>query len=505
MKRPAIFFGLALLSLSLLGVSSAGTLLIAGSFDPSFGSGGVVTHSLGAGEYPSIDGVAVQPDGKIVVAGGSVPGDHGLLLARYLPNGSADPSFGRGGFVETKFTYWAFAAAVALQPDGKIVVAGGSYQGNSNYESEFTLARYNPDGSLDTSFGAGGITNTPIPEVVGPPGSGAQAVAVAVLPGGEILVGGWSEWGGSVAPSASFDLIKYEENGQPDPAFGDGGIVQTQFDGDDYLSGIIALPDGKIVASGTGAGGGVHGQPPIETMALARYESDGSLDPGFGDSGEETTARKLHYDGGPAALQGAKLVVAGAARATSGSAFFPVVGRFTASGRLDSSFGLHGFVQIKRATGIPSAVLTQADGSILVAVNNRGYYQQGDGAIVRLSRNGRLDTSFGRGGIVRIPDEVSALALQTDRKVLVGGGSGNAWTLDRVLGGHNCVVPDLRGKTVSKARALLRASYCGAGLVTKRFSNKIARARVISTAPKSGDRLPRGAKVDLTISKGKRH
>jgi len=120
-KRPAILFGLTFLTLSLLGVSSAANLPLAGSLDPSFGSGGVVTHSLGSGEDPFIGGILVQPDGKIVVAGGSTPGDHGLLLARYLPDGSPDPSFGDGGYVETQVGEWAFAESLALHPDGKIV------------------------------------------------------------------------------------------------------------------------------------------------------------------------------------------------------------------------------------------------------------------------------------------------------------------------------------------------------------------------------------------------
>jgi uncharacterized delta-60 repeat protein len=501
-KCFAISFGMAFLAFGLLGVSWAANLPLAGDLDPSFGSGGLVTHTLGSGESPSISGIAVQPDGKIVVAGASSPGDHGFLLTRYLPDGSLDPSFGDAGYIETKFTYWALAGAVALQPDGKIVVAGKSFQGDDNYDSEFTLARYEQDGSVDTSFGTGGITNTPIPEVIGQPGSAAGADALAVLPGGKILAGGWSRWGGITAPAGSFDLIEYSSIGRPDPAFGEGGIVQTQFKGDDYLSGIAVLPDGEIVATGTGGAGGVHGVPEVDTMALARYEPDGSLDAGFGKSGKVTTAPKLHYRGGPATLQGAKIVVAG--YADSGSDFFPVVGRFMEGGRLDSSFGAQGFVEIRRVTGQPTAVLTQADGKILVAVDNRGSDQQGDGAVVRLRRNGRLDTSFGRGGIVRISDEVSALALQMDQKILLGGGSGNAWTLERVLGGNNCVVPGLRGKTISKASSQLKTSHCSTGHVSKRFSSKVARGRVISTAPLRGDRLPGGTQVDLFVSKGKR-
>jgi uncharacterized delta-60 repeat protein len=183
-KRLAVFLGLALLALSLLGVSSAAALPLAGDLDPSFGNGGVVTANA-----EGIGGITLQPDGKIVVAGTS----NGLefRLTRYLPDGSADPSFGDRGSVETQVGQWAFASAIALQPDGKIVVAGGSYQGGDNaplVREEFTLARYNPAGSLDASFGTDGITNTVIPEQQPPdacfPGSQASADALVILPGG---------------------------------------------------------------------------------------------------------------------------------------------------------------------------------------------------------------------------------------------------------------------------------------------------------------------------------
>lgn len=513
MKRLGSLFGLVLLSLGLLGVSSAANAQLAGNLDPSFGSGEIVAHGLGSGEYPSIGGIAVQPDGKIVVAGGSTPGDHGLLLARYLPDGSPDPSFGDRGYVETHFTYWAFAHAVALQPDGKIIVAGGSYPGDDTVLSEFTLARYNPDGSLDTSFGVGGITNTVIPKSPSASESDAGASALAVLPNGEILVGGSSEWGGPTDPSGSFALAEYRASGSLDPTFGDGGIVQTQFYGDDYLGGIAVQPDGKIVATGIGGRGG-HGQD-IETMALARYQPDGLLDPTFGTAGKVTTAQKLGYDGGPPALQHGKVVVAGFTRANSASNFFPVIARYQGRGRLDSTFGKHGFVEIRRVTGTPSAILAQNDGKILIATYPPAdETQAGDGVVVRLRPNGRLDTSFGRRGIVSLhDDQLFSLALQTDQKILVGG-NGNAtdpilhqqvefWTLARLIGGNNCVVPGLRGETVSRATTTLKRSYCRRSRISKRFSNKVPRGRVISTTPSRGARLLHGAKIHLVVSKGK--
>ena len=487
MKRQAIFFGLAFLALSLLGVSSAANLPLAGSLDPSFGDGGVVTRSLGSGEDPFIGGIAVQPDGKIVVAGGSSPGDHGLLLARYLPDGLPDPSFGDGGYVETQVGVWAFAESIALQPDGKIVVAGGSYQGDDNVLEEFTLARYNPNGSLDTSFGTDGITNTVIPEQPEPtldtPES-ATARTLAVLPDGDLLAAGSSVWDESFkSDKTSFALARYTPDGSLDPTFGDGGIVQTASPG--VGVGIAIQPDGEVVAS--------------EGNALNGYGPTGSLNLAFDSNPELRSDDAL-------TLQGGKIVVAGTSPHKRHTPWFLVVARYKTNGRIDSTFGAHGHAEIMSVRGfLPTAVLTQTDGKILIAWWGIANDQQLQGGVARLLPNGRLDPSFGTGGVVRLPIQVLALALQADQKILVGGGNGNAWTLDRLLGGNNCVVPGLRGETVSKARAALTKSYCTTGDISKVYSNKVARGRVISTAPLRGERLLGGTKVDLTVSKGKRH
>jgi uncharacterized delta-60 repeat protein len=492
-KRSAVLLGLALVALCLLGVSSAANAPLAGNLDPSFGKGGVVTQS-----HAGIGAIAVQPDGKIVVAGRASPatGVAGFALARYLPDGSLDPSFGDGGFVVTNLypqASYAFIEAIAQQA-GKIVVAGTSDGLESeNVLHQFTLARYNRNGSLDTSFGTNGITNTAIPEPVDQGVSrSAGAYALAVLPNGEILAAGSAGWE-AFPPTSSFALARYTPDGSLDPTFGAGGIAQTMFDGYDSLAGITVQPDGGIVATGGSYGPG-HGND-WNAMALARYEPDGSLDRAFGTGGTVTTAHKLDYAGGPSALQNGKIVVAGSAR-LSGNHFFPVLARYKETGRIDSTFGTDGFAKIKRVTGLPSAILTQSDRKILITVGH---------SVIRLLPDGRLDTSFGRRGIVSLGDGFSTLALQTDQKILVGGGDfdGNASRLARLIGGNNCAVPDLRGKTVSKARAALETSYCRSGRVSKRSSSKVDRGRVIATAPQRGARLPGGARVELVVSRGK--
>jgi len=483
----AVLVGLSLsLSVAPRGhaASSTANVPLAGDLDPSFGSGGEVSHSLGSGEAPDVSEIAVQPDGKIVVAAVSSPGDHGLLLARYLPDGSPDPSFGDGGYVETHNGVWAFASAVALQPDGKIVVAGVSYQGGDNVLSEFTIARYDPNGSLDTGFGTGGITNTPIPE------SGvywqAGAHQLTLLPSGEILVAGGASWDEDT--EAASVLARYKPDGSLDPTFGAGGILQPS--GAEAYA-IAVQPDGKILGVRPGPG-----------IALVRYNPDGSLDPTFGTAGEVKTSRKLRNVFG-LTFQRGKIVALGSTR-ISHSKYALVLTRLHASGRLDTAFGKGGAAEVRRITFDPSALLTQSDGKILLAATT-GYddHDQGHGVVARLLPSGRLDTSFGRGGMVSFDDQLTALALQGDGKVLVGGGHGNAWTLHRLVGGNNCVVPNLAGKTVRQATNTLKSANCSRGHVSTRPSTTIKRGRVISSSPRHGTRRPDGTRIDLLVSRGR--
>jgi uncharacterized delta-60 repeat protein len=462
---------------------------LAGDLDPLFGGSGIATAN-----FIAINATAVQPDGKILVVG---TGGF-LTLARYLADGSLDPSFGEGGYVEPNL----FPNAVALQPDGKIVVAGAASGGLG----EFALARFNPDGSLDTSFGTGGITYTEFPEPE-PPGvpRGSYADALAVLPNGDIVAGGVAEVSG-FPPNTYFALARYTLDGLLDPTFGEGGTVQTSFTGYDGLAGIAVQPDGKIVAGGASSGGG-HGNWG-ESISIVRYQPDGSLDPTFGKAGKVFTAPKLNEEGDTFALRHGKIVMAGVTMNDSGTAIKAEwVARFRASGHLDPSFGHHGFASIPGFAAPPgnpwilrpNGMLVQQDGKILTGLKH---------SIVRLLPHGGLDPSFGKRGVATPPPGAPTrlLAMQgADQKILVGrspkSGSGPS-TLARLIGGNNCVVPALRGRTLAKATATLEKSHCSRGAVSKRFSSSVRRGRVISTAPQGGSRLPGGAKVKLLVSRG---
>ncbi len=446
-----------------------------------------------------VGALAVQPDGKIVAAG-DVAGD--ALVARYLPNGSLDTSFGTGGFVETglpQTVMFASAAAVAIQPDGEIVVAGTSGPLGTSVGPEFTLLRYDPDGTLDTSFGIDGIAITVIPEQ-GHPYSNAEAAALAILPGGGILAAGSATWSDGSKFSSSFALARYTSAGSLDTAFGKGGVAQTAFaKANAQLAGIAVQPDGKIVAGGWGVGSG-NGND-FNAMLLARYKPNGSLDSTFGTAGKVTTAHALDYEGGPPAIQSGKIVVSG-----DDDMEDPVLARYGADGRLDKTFGDQGFATISGPliASTPPAVVAGTDGKLWVDLPGATGGTEAQDALVRLTSNGSPDLSFGTAGVALLPSSGStSLDVETDGKVLVGGGIDGS-TLVRVLGGNNCVVPGLLGKTVSNARAALRTSYCGIGSISRLFSNKVARGRVISTAPLRGGRLPAGTKVALVVSRGRR-
>jgi uncharacterized delta-60 repeat protein len=269
-----------------------------GSLDPTFGSDGRVITKVGGGGVAFA--LALQPDGKLVVAG-SVNGDlsfaHGLTtgdqfaIARYTAGGSLDNGFGTGGLVTSAFGLLAAQAqAVVLQPDGKIVAAGAG-QVDPNTPPGIVVARYEPDGSLDSSFGSNGVAATPSPASRQCDGCGLYANALAIQADGKLVAAGQSCTAG-----CSFALDRYNPDGSLDTSFGTGGRVTTSFGsidscsggGGDFANAVALQPDAKIVAVGYSNFG--RCSPNYDTFALARYEPSGSLDPSFGKAGKVKTS-----------------------------------------------------------------------------------------------------------------------------------------------------------------------------------------------------------------------
>jgi uncharacterized delta-60 repeat protein len=283
------FLGLAL---TLLIVVPSPVRAADGDLDTTFGSGGIVITDFGGYDFASA--LALQSDGKILAAGttrsGGPSGSSNFALARYNSDGSLDTTFGTGGRVTTDSS--GDGSALAIRSDGKIVVAG-----EARGETSFVLAQYNSDGSLDTTFGSAG-------KVVRSDFSSSFHIALVLQPDGKIVIAG--------GRFSDFAQFRYNSDGSLDTTFGSGGLVTTDFSGRDDEAYALAIQfDGKIVAAGrtTTTSGSV-----LSDFALARYNSDGSLDASFGTGGKVTTAFPSPFPGAAYAMAlqpDGKIVAAG--------------------------------------------------------------------------------------------------------------------------------------------------------------------------------------------------
>ena len=393
----------------------------ASDLDPTFGTGGKVTTSIGAGG-DSVQALAIQQDGKIVVAGYAYNGSNDdFALARYNPDGSPDTSFDGDGMLTTAFGTGNDAGqALAIQQDGKIVVAGYAYNG-SNYD--FALARYNPDGSPDASFDTDGKLTTVI-------GAGTDiANALALQQDGKIVVAGYAVNGSS----DDFAAARYNPDGSRDTNFdGDGRLTTAIGAGDDQARALAIQPDGRIIVAGQALVGSNN------DFAVTRYNPDGSLDTSFDGDGRLTTPVQTGNDFAHALAvqQDGKIVVAG--EAYSGSNYDFALTRYDRDGSLDASFNYDG--KLTTAIGTDSdvahALAIQQDGKIVAAGTALiGTY---DFALVRYNPDGSLDTGFDDDGKLRTAigtstDEAQALALQQDGKIVVAGKTFNGGTSDFAL------------------------------------------------------------------------
>jgi uncharacterized delta-60 repeat protein len=191
--------------------------------------------------------VAVQRDGRIVAVGELIDGRSNWYFGafRYLPSGELDPSFGSGGWVDTDLGSFDFPHAVALQPDGGIVVAG---EGDCPYTSCFVLARYRPDGSLDPGFGEGGIARTPFGLV-----RAARAFDVSIAADGRIVAAGFVQKGGDAQDSSHFAVARYLPDGRLDPSFSCDGRATVDFGyGNGVAYAVAHQRGGRIVVAGQG-------------------------------------------------------------------------------------------------------------------------------------------------------------------------------------------------------------------------------------------------------------
>lgn len=380
-----------------------------GDLDTTLGGVGFVTTAIGGGDDGGSPGVAIQSDGKIVVAGTSFNGsDNDFALIRYNADGSLDPTFGGDGKVVTPIgTGDEHCQGVVVQPDGKIVAAG-STTGVSGWEP--VLVRYNTNGSLDTSFGFGGIQITVI-------SGNDQGVGIALQPDNKIVVTGLA--GDSPNPRNVF-VMRYNSDGFLDNSFDGDGIVTTDFGGDDSGIGIDLLSDGRIVVVGGRDIGGDN------DIVVALYNGDGSLDPTFDGDGMLTLdISPIDYGNAVAVQPDDKILVSG--QADDDVALV----RYNTDGSRDSTFDSDGIVltDFGGDTEYGASVHFIHDGKILVggaSYNGSDW----DFALVRYNPDGSLDAGFGVGGKVTTAigtghDEGIDAGIQANGMIVLAGRSHN--------------------------------------------------------------------------------
>lgn len=401
-----------------------------GALDPDFGVGGMVITSFTSGS-DHINSIAIQEDGKIVSAGfaSSAKGwDYAVL--RTNPDGSPDNTFGTGGKVTTAIgTQYDNAYSVVMQTDGKIIVAGYISPLN-NPDEDIVLVRYNPDGSLDSTFGINGIVQTAV-------GYDAdECRGLVIEPNGKIVVVGSTHF------TNEWDLlvVRYNPEGSLDYTFGYQGKTTVFFgSADDFGTAILRQPDGKIVV------GGVTDSGTTYDFALARFDTNGVLDNSFGNGGKVITdIRDTDDECYTLALQtNGKILAAGYTENGYGHQQDFSVVRYNTDGTLDDSFGTGGKVITTISTEIDEAqsITLQPDGKILVAgfAKIDGFVNS---ALVRYNTNGTPDDTFGNSGIVITAAGTScsstAVRMQSDGKIVTGGysyGSSSDFLLMRYLSG----------------------------------------------------------------------
>jgi uncharacterized delta-60 repeat protein len=365
-------------------------LSTAGFLDTTFGAPNGYVLSTIHSRQSGGNAIAIQTDGKIVVAGGAsdARGNNALAVLRYNPDGTLDSTFGSGGIVLTTLVRGisqgvAGYQAVAIQSDGKIVVAGTQLLSNTpngiSYDFEWVLARYNGNGTLDTTFGGGRHPSGIAQYNLTPYDDEAYALQIQPWDGKIVVVGRTTGSGNDVA------VGRFNTDGTADSTFGSGGFVTYTSPGAavDQANAVALQPDHKIVVAGVSN----------NLDLVLRYNSDGSLDMTFNGNGIVNTG-PLTGAGGVALQADGSIVVSGSVG--SGGSQQAALERFTSAGAVDTTFGSSGTAVINGLTGAGGLLVDpHTPGEFDVA----GYFVTGSGstgaAVARVQANGSLDTGFG--------------------------------------------------------------------------------------------------------------
>jgi uncharacterized delta-60 repeat protein len=436
-------------------------LAAADVLDLPFGTNGITRLAWETAD--ELHAMALQADGKIVLAGNSGNFINSeFTLARFNYDGSLDSSFGSGGRVTADFgvDQGAGALCMTIQDDGRILAAG--HQEVTGADSVgytyIVMARFNHDGSPDSSFGKGGKVVTDIPGK-----ANELASAITLQKDGRIILGASSGNG----ENQNYTLLRYTPAGILDTTFGTGGIRTTTFGGTPRA--IALQPDGKILLAGD-----TRQLYETSDFAVARFLSDGKTDTTFGSMGrvltdfggfDSATSLGLGSDG--------RIVVAG--NRVVNFKYEPILAQYTAAGSLDTSFGQGGktILNISDASQGVQGLALLADGRVMIA----GFIASGNVgnmALVRLLQNGTPDPAFGVGGMVSIGAGplysygAMAIGLQPDGRVLVAGNSNSQqnerdFLLMRFSNAPSPGVITLEASPITESTAVLHAMVNAGG------------------------------------------
>ncbi len=393
-----------------------------GSLDNTFDTDGKLTSAIGTFDDVAY-AIALKEDSliptnfserKIIIAGQTYNGNnYDFLVMQYNNDGSLDNNFGVNGVATASLgNYDDKARAIAIQSDGKIVVAGYSFDGNKD---NFALVRLNADGSTDYSFNVNGYILTSI-------GTTADNInSIAIQNDGSIFAAGFTLSGNNM----DFAVAKYTSSGVLDNSFDSDGIVITPiYSNNEFASKVLVQPDGKIVVLGSTM------QNNDYDFAMVRYNSDGSYDNSFNGNGFITPYFSGNFNeyGNAGLLQNdGKILIAGRNNSTFNDF---IVGRINTDGSIDNTFGQNGFANTDFGTttdfGEATDLTLQPDNKIIVA-GLRNFGVALDFAVARYDQNGLLDVSFDTDGLVNTDfggdDQGRATIMQSDGKILVAGSS----------------------------------------------------------------------------------
>lgn len=368
-----------------------------GDLDPTFGNGGkaVISDLLEWKSYPRR--TVIQPDGKILIMGINFAyGDlENYFLYRLNADGSLDQSFGTGGMVFNpvlgpSFEFFGYGLAVS---GGKILVSGSVRDLPSN-DFTFALFRFNYNGSRDTTFGTNGVVKVPFN------GMNASGMALRTQPDGKIVAFGMLESCSEDCYSEGVVILRFHPNGQPDQSFGMNGMLSITNPELAWASDLTILPNGKLLALGY--------RLDYVNLYLARINADGTLDGAFGIGGITVLGLEnglLNFAYNTIAVQSDGKIVFPVTNRTpvTGVAQSTTIVRLMTDGTFDTSFGSNGKVVIPAADGsFFESVVVQRNGQILAGYSSNEEQENGVNqfALVRLNSDGSRDTGFGANGIL---------------------------------------------------------------------------------------------------------